>query len=199
MARPSVEDRGDAIVETVIRLLETEGYDAVQVRRVAAEASVSLATMYKLYGSRDELIVCAVETWMAANAYAGLGELSPTDSAYEALAAIVRSVFARWEHQPHMLAAFIRARFGPGGARLGLQGFDVVEPIARRALADLDPDLLADLVTIVEHVLLGALDRFAAGEIAVDDIAPILDRTLLRILEPQRAPAVDRSRSEIDG
>jgi AcrR family transcriptional regulator len=184
--RPRVEERDSDIIDAVIRLLEAEGYEAVQVRRVAAEASVSLATLYRLYGSRDELIIRALERWMQESAYAGLDALPTTDTVEENLTAILHTVFARWERQPHMLVAFIRARLSPNGIRLQHQGLAAVEPRALLALADIDPDLLADLSMITEHVLLAALARFAAGEIEVSEIVTMLDRTIRRVLSAAR-------------
>jgi AcrR family transcriptional regulator len=175
-------DQPDAILDVVIALLETDGYEAVQVRRVAAEASVSLATLYKRFGNRDELIIRAIERWMAEHVYAHLGEVAVHGTAYETFSGIVHTVFEPWERTPTMLAAFIRARMGPGGAVLTTQGMGLVQPIADKVLESIDPELLDDLVLIVDHVLLAALARFAAGEIEVEAIVPILDRTLARVL-----------------
>ena len=180
--RPRVEERDGAIVDVVIRLLETEGYEAVQVRRVAAEASVSLTTLYKLYGSRDELIIRAMERWMMENAYAGLETLAPAASVHDTLVSVIHTVFARWERQPHMLTAYIRARMSPGGVRLEEQGFGLVEERLDTVFAALGREFVEDLRLIVVHVLLAALERFAAGEIAVTEISAILERTLRRVL-----------------
>lgn len=183
-----LEARDDDIIRTVMRLLETEGFEAVQVRRVADEASISLATLYKLYGSRDELIIRAIERWMRENAYVGLDDIPDDATPFEAASKLVRTVFARWEQQPHMLAAFTRARLSPGGKRLDAQGFTAVMPRAQAALAGLDPDLLADTIVILEHVNLAAIQRFADGEIAVTEIVPLYERALRRLLPDERPP-----------
>src|SRR4051794_31122123 len=91
--RPGVEEREEAIIDAVIGLLRTEGYDAVQVRRVATEASVSLATMYKLFGTLDEVILRAVEAWMSEHSYAALPDPAPERTPYDTLAAILRAIF----------------------------------------------------------------------------------------------------------
>ena len=44
----------DRILDIVVEILETEGYDAVQLREVARRARASLATIYKRYPTRDE-------------------------------------------------------------------------------------------------------------------------------------------------
>ena len=88
-----------------------------------------------------------------------------------------------------MLAAFVRARMGPGGAALTTQGMGMVQPITDKVIESIDPELLDDLILIVDHVLLASLARFATGEIGVEAIVPIMDRTLARMLgvEPPRS------------
>jgi AcrR family transcriptional regulator len=88
--RPRAEARADDIVDVVVDLLESEGYDAVQVRTVARRARISLATMYKLFGTRDELIVTALERWLDAHAYAALTMPEPGESY------VVRGAIARF-------------------------------------------------------------------------------------------------------
>jgi AcrR family transcriptional regulator len=128
--RATAEARANAIVDVVVDLLETEGYDAVQVRTVASRAHISLATMYKLFGTRDELIVAAVERWMESNQYASLSMPAPGEAPYDTLVRVLRAVFEPWEEHPRMLEAYHRARRGPGGDRLVLHGLAVVAPIA---------------------------------------------------------------------
>jgi AcrR family transcriptional regulator len=64
-ARPSIKDqllrvRQDAIVGAVNRLLATKGYDAMTVDEVAAEAGLAKASLYKLFGSKEELAGAAM-------------------------------------------------------------------------------------------------------------------------------------------
>ena len=77
---------------------------------------------------------------------------------------------------------------GPGRAVLTTQGMGLVQPITDKVVESIDPELLDDLILIVDHVLLASLARFAAGEINVEAIVPIMDRTLARVLgvEPAR-------------
>jgi AcrR family transcriptional regulator len=64
-ARPTIKDqllrvRQDAIVGAVNRLLATKGYDAMTVDEVAAEAGLAKASLYKLFGSKEELAGAAM-------------------------------------------------------------------------------------------------------------------------------------------
>jgi len=51
----------DLVTDVVVELLQAEGYDGVRLREVARRAHLSLRTIYELFGSRDELILTALE------------------------------------------------------------------------------------------------------------------------------------------
>ena len=184
--RQRAEARADDIVDVVVELLESEGYDAVQVRTVARKARISLATMYKLFGTRDELIVTALERWLDAHAYSALTMPEPGESPYETMVRILRTVFEPWERHPRILEAYHRARSGPGGARLDRHGMAIVRPIVEAALPDADPGFLDDVELVHGYVVRGAIARFADGEIAVTDILPILERALFLLMASRR-------------
>jgi TetR/AcrR family transcriptional regulator, cholesterol catabolism regulator len=182
----------EAIVRVVTELLESEGYDAVQVRTVARRARVSLSTIYKFFPNRDELVVTALGRWMEANGYSRLGDPPPDMSLYEGLMWVFRQIFEPWERNPRMLEAYHRARTGPGGHRLDLQGTTAVEPVSRAMLAKVDPAYAEDVGMILTYVAHAVIGRFAAGELAITDILPELDRTVFRLTtnnEPLAEPA----------
>ncbi|MET7769377.1 TetR family transcriptional regulator [Nocardia sp. NPDC005366] len=168
------------IRETVIDILETEGYDAVQVRVVARRARVSLAKIYKLYSTRDELILAALDWWMKENRYAGLPTSSPSpgDSLHIALMRVLRPIFEPWERHPGLLVAYFRARSSTGGETLVSHGLDAVVPAAMAVLVDIDAEFIQDLDTILTSLVYGLLGRVARGEIAATAIVPAVDRAV---------------------
>jgi TetR/AcrR family transcriptional regulator, cholesterol catabolism regulator len=175
------EQRVDPIIEIVIDLLDTEGYEAVQLREVARRARVSLATIYKRYATRDELIVAALEWWMDANRYAGLASpatFTSGSSVYSNLMDMFRTIFEPWEQHPLMLRSYFRARSGPGGKRLIRRGVEAVVPVARAALAQVDSGFAQDLELILTGVVFGFLGRFTEGEIDVTEIVPGIERAV---------------------
>jgi TetR/AcrR family transcriptional regulator, cholesterol catabolism regulator len=179
VADGDTERRHDRILDIVVELLETEGYDAVQLREVARRARTSLATIYKRYGTRDELILAALDCWMEENRYSGLTRPHGTDaSLYVGLMRVLRTIFEPWERHPAMLKAYFRARTAPGGQKLVRRGFDAVVPAAMEVLTDADPDFIRDVDDIVSSVVYGLMGRFAAGEISIAEIVPSLDRTV---------------------
>lgn len=172
---------GDPILDIVVEMLDTEGYEAVQLREVARRARVSLSTIYKRYPTRDELIVAALEGWMDANRYAALPSLIdelPGESIYVDLMHVMRTIFEPWERHPLMLRSYFQARSAPGGKRLIQLGVDAVFPIAKAILAQADPAFAEDLELILTGVVFGLLARFTQGEIEVTDIVPGIERTV---------------------
>lgn len=173
----------DRILDIVVELLETEGYDAVQLREVARRSRTSLATIYKRYGTRDELILTALESWMDENRYAGLASQThpPDESLYGGLMRVLRTIFEPWERHPDMLKAYFRARSAPGGQRLLRRGLDAVVPAGMEVLVDVDTGLVQDLDSILSSLVYGLLGRFAADEIDITEILSTLDRAVLRL------------------
>lgn len=179
--RESARGQGhDRILVTVAELLDTEGYDAVQLREVARRARTSLATIYARYSTRDELILAALEWWMSENRYAGLAEQEhrADESLYEGMMRIQRTIFEPWERHPGMLKSYFRARTGPGGRRLIRQGFDAVVPAVLAVLGDADESFVQDLSLALSALIYAQLGRFAQGEIEATEILPALEGTL---------------------
>jgi AcrR family transcriptional regulator len=189
------EAPADVIIDVVLDLLESEGYDAVQVRTVARRARVSLATIYKLFGTRDQLIVTAMERWMDANAYAELTMPEPDESPYDTMVRVLRTVFEPWLRHPRMLEAYHRAVTSSSGERLVMHGLAIVRPIVEAALSDADSQYLSDVELIHGHVTRAVIARFADGEIAITDVVPILERTLFRLTTDNRLPSITRATS----
>jgi AcrR family transcriptional regulator len=183
----------DRILDIVVELLESEGYDAVQLREVARRARTSLATIYKRYGTRDELILAALNCWMEENRYSGLTMPHDTDeSLYAGLMRVLRTIFEPWERHPAMLTAYFRARSAPGGQKLVRRGFDAVVPAAMEVLADTDPAFVKDVDDIVSSAVYGLMGRYAAGEIDITEILPSLDRTVYYLTAGYLASQHDR-------
>ncbi|MBO0680462.1 TetR family transcriptional regulator [Mycolicibacterium sp. S2-37] len=173
-------DGHDRILSVVVDILETDGYDAVQLREVARRSRTSLATIYKRHANRDDLIVAALQRWMDDNRYSGLAEAEPVagESLYTGMMRLLRALFEPWERNPGMLTAFFRARSSPNGQVLFRRGLDIVAPTGLAVLGDVDEAFIRDLDTVLSNMVFGLLGRFAIGEIAVTDIVPALDRTV---------------------
>lgn len=170
----------DPVIDIVIELIDSQGYDAVQLREVARRARMSLTTIYKRYPTRDELIVAALRWWMDTHRYAAVASrtLLPEESVYDGLMWIFRAIFEPWEQHPRMLHAYVRAQTGPGGEELTQHGFDVVVPAATTVLRNCDDRFAEDLGRILTGVVYGTLGQFATGAIAISDVVPAIERAV---------------------
>lgn len=192
---------GDRLLDTVVELLESTGYDSVQLRDVARAARTSLATIYKRYRTRDELILAALQYWTEQHRYARI-TVPGQDlgvSLHQRLMGLFRTIFEPWERHPQMLEAYFRVRSSSNGQELFQFGLKQVAPVGRELLAEVDVEFVADLDSIVSSVIYGLLGRFSAGEIVVTDILSILDRTvywLSRGYEARAAGPIDGVFSE---
>jgi AcrR family transcriptional regulator len=57
------EERRERILEVARQLIAERGYDAVTMRDLAERGLVSVPTLYVLFGSKNELLVAAVESY----------------------------------------------------------------------------------------------------------------------------------------
>ena len=55
--------RRDRVITAAMDLASTGGYDAVQMREVAANADVALGTLYRYFSSKDQLLVAVLGYW----------------------------------------------------------------------------------------------------------------------------------------
>jgi TetR/AcrR family transcriptional regulator, cholesterol catabolism regulator len=191
-----MEDRSesslaDLVIGVVVGLLESEGYDGVRLREVARRSHLSLRTIYELFGSRDELIVTALERWMATNTYGDLAPAGADETVYDGIMRTLRYVFEPWERNPHMLRAYYQARNGPVGRRLDEQGFRKVGPVGMAMIAGADPTYAADVGLIIQNMVYAVVGRFAGGELDVTEILPTLERAVYRITADNRAEAAE--------
>src|SRR5947209_2929468 len=58
--------RRQRVIEAAMALANAGGYDAVQMRDVAATADVALGTLYRYFPSKDHLLIAAQEDWARA-------------------------------------------------------------------------------------------------------------------------------------
>jgi TetR/AcrR family transcriptional regulator, cholesterol catabolism regulator len=182
----------DAILDVVVELLDTDGYGAVQLRTVANRARVGLDTIYKLFPTRDDLVIEAVARWMSENGFSALPVPPSGVSVYEGMMPLFRHVFEPWEKHPRMLEAYFRARNLPGGDRLDSFGTAVLRPVSEVAYAGLDQSYVDDVAVIMRSVAYAAIGQFTNGELAITEILPLIDRTLRRLTADNASLAAKR-------
>jgi AcrR family transcriptional regulator len=106
---PKQSDRRRRVIEAAISLATEGGYDAVQMRDVAAEARVALGTLYRYFPSKDQLLVAALNEW--AENLRDKQRARPQKGATKAdrVAGVLRGTVRAMERQPKLSAAFVTA------------------------------------------------------------------------------------------
>jgi len=182
MRKERLARKREGILRVVIELLESEGYDGLKVKDVAEGARTSLATIYKLYTNREQLIVAALTQWMEENTYSTLDGPAP-NTVHAGLRWIHEKFFEPWKRNPRVLEAYHRALASPGGNSLTLQGMEAVEPLSWRYLEHLEPSHGGDVAVILGHLIMSLMGRVAHGELTIDDLLDVVDRAVVRLVD----------------
>ncbi len=133
------EQRRRQIAEAVWRIASTRGLEDVSLRKVAAEAGVSLRLVQYYFGTRDDLLLGALEILNADAGESIRAELGPDEDAAprEVLRAMLVGMLPvgderRTRYLVH-LAYFVRSLSDPGLA----SAFSAAPPELERLTADL--------------------------------------------------------------
>jgi AcrR family transcriptional regulator len=170
-----------AILAVAVSILETAGYDAVQVRAVAKGAHVSLRTIYEHFSSRDELVAAAVARWMQDNVYRPPPHVPADAPLSERVLAILEHLMAPWKRSPKVLEAFVRARIGPHRAVLTEQSQQQSEELMRAQFGDADPERITDVIMVLDNVLYALLARTVARELTFDTLTGMTRQAVVHL------------------
>lgn len=173
-------ERRQRIVQAANRLLEQHEYDAVQMRDVAEEAGVALATIYRYFSSKEHLYAAALLEW-AADYPRGLqrdGGSAQTDE--DRMRALMRRAVRAFERRPQMMRAVIVLESSQDpNARALFEQFAARNVAAlTAALASTDPDTAAAIVETANSVMVTRLRSWALGRCTIRDVDRSVQRTL---------------------
>ena len=177
---PGQQERRGRIVQAAIALLERGEYDAIQMRDVAQEAGVALATIYRYFTSKEHLYAAALLAW-AADYPRGRASASNGSATNEAqLRALMRRAVRAFEHYPQMMRVEIvlESSTDPNARAL----FDEFAGNNRRALmnalSSTDTDTASAIVETVNSVMVTRLRSWALGRGTIQDVDRSVQRTL---------------------
>ncbi len=150
----------EQIAAAALAIADTEGFEAVSIRRVAAELGAGTMSLYRYISAKSDLVALMDDAIMGESLIPG-GQL-PADWR-EALAMIARSTRETLLRHPWAVQALqgrgAAAQDGPFGPN-GLRHFE--QSLAAVATAPLDTAAKLDLLAIVDDYVFGHVMR--AGE-----------------------------------
>jgi AcrR family transcriptional regulator len=183
---PKQDARRRRVMQAALDLGAEGGYEAVQMREVAATAQVALGTIYRYFASKDHLLLAAMGEWTGqlrgrlAQAPAK-GELMS-----ERLIDVLKRATRAMERQPKLTAAMVTAL---SAADVGIEDAtaDVRSEIAAMAgdvLDDLDDETKATILSIIGHVWYSTLTSWANGRRSFAVVHSEMERAVRLLLAP---------------
>lgn len=165
------EARKERILAAAIELARSGGYDAVQMRDVAATAHVALGTLYRHYPSKDHLLIAALER-EARELQARFVRRPPSGgNAAERVADVLRRASRALERDPEVTAALVTALASTDASGDRNVVADQLHAIIGRAIDEEPTSHLDDLVRILGYVWWAVLNAWVGSraEISMGD------------------------------
>jgi AcrR family transcriptional regulator len=179
-------DRRQRVIDAAFELGAERGYDAVQMRDVAATANVALATIYRYFSSKDHLLAAAMTEWTAR--LRGRVAQSPPRGATPAdqLVDVLHRACHAMQRQPKLSMALVRALSSSdaGVRQSSLEVQRQIGSMGDEILSALDPRTRVDILAVLGHVWYSTLVAWANGR---DDFAFVtreLERAVRTLVEP---------------
>ena len=170
-------DTVDRLGKAALDLLGREGFSALTVRRVAAQAGVGAATAYTYFSSKEHLVAEVFWRRLAASPPAAHDSDEPAARVCE----VLRHIAVLVADEPEFAGAVTNALLGkePDVEVLRQRiGRDIRNRLATALGPDTDPDVIDSL----EMLYSGALVRAGMGYASYADIAARLEKSARLIL-----------------
>lgn len=105
---PPLDERAQRIIAVAVELAERDGYEAVRLRDLADRAGVALATVYRRFACKEDILAAALDQQVAVAAELLQGADIPGDGPEERLQWFFRMSTQLLEQQPKLAAAMLR-------------------------------------------------------------------------------------------
>ena len=129
-----------------LEIADAEGFEAVSMRRLAAELGAGTMSLYHYVATKDELVALMDDALMA-EALVPEGEMPP--GWREALGAVARRTRAAMLRHPWALVALQESQFGPNAMR------HFEQSLAAVAGTGLEPSAKFELLALVDDYVFG--------------------------------------------
>jgi len=181
----SQDARRERILAAVLDLARVGGYDAIQLRAISERTGTSTDTIYRYFGSRDQLVSAAVRQWIDREFMDPAPTWLEGDTPAEQILSFNRRVWEVWEQNPTMLETFVRAALAENDPRGGLaaRSLEVLVPLTAGVLHGVDEEYRADLLMMLEHFTHSAMTFVVRGHLPIAEVYPQLERTVRRLAQ----------------
>ncbi len=156
------------------------------MRDVAVTANVAMATIYRNFSSKDELLAAALTDWTDRLGDRVVQRPPKGDTPAEQMIDVLDRACAAMQRQPKLSAALVRALSSPDAGSVG--GASPVRrsiaSIGEGILNHLDADARDDIVAVLGHVWYSSLISWANGRSSFDHVTAELARACHALIDP---------------
>jgi TetR/AcrR family transcriptional regulator, cholesterol catabolism regulator len=188
-------DRRRRVIDVAFELGAEGGYDAVQMREVAATANVALATIYRYFSSKDHLLAAAMTEWTSRLRNRVAQSPPKGDTMADQLVDVLHRACKAMERQPKLSMALIRSLSSadPGVNESGTAMQHEIALMGDEILQGLDAELRNDILRVIGHVWYSSLITWANGRRDFESVITELDRAVHVLVDPHEQPQIERS------
>jgi len=159
------EARRQRVVDAAMELGLEGGYEAVQMRDVAARAHVAMGTVYRYFASKDHLLAAALVFWVE-QLDARLAQAPPRGvTASERVVDVLERALRAMGRQPRLVAAVFASLASPDPGAIECQQHmgALMDGIIIRAIGEPRPPDHAERTRIIGHVWYSSLVGWVNG------------------------------------
>lgn len=179
-------ERRQRVLDAAMELAREGGYEAVQMRDVAARADVALGTVYRYFASKDELLGAAWAQWTG-RLEARLGNRPPrgktrADRIYDFLRRATRAL----ERDPKLTAALIMSMASPDPETAAHQAevAAMMTRVVAKELEDFDPELQQGIREALGHIWYSTLVNWVNRRLPISRVYEVLERSTHLLIDP---------------
>jgi len=157
--------RRERVISAAVELASEGGYEAVQMRDVAARADVALGTLYRYFPSKDHLLIAALAEQVSALHRRLAQKPARGGSSTDRVVDVLHRASRALEREPKLTAAVVTALSSPDPevAEEKQAVFDILGAVIADAV---DGDTLPEregVVRVLGHVWFAALVSWVGG------------------------------------
>jgi AcrR family transcriptional regulator len=163
--RRSQVERRHRVIEAAMALGAEGGYEAVQMRDVAAKADVALGTVYRYFESKDHLLAAALAYWMGTLGVL-VNRLPAVDgTAAERVCSLLGTATTTMSRQPKLVAALLAplSSSDPGVVECQEQVSRMMDDLITRAVGEGAPADIGDRARMLGHIWYSTLLGWVNG------------------------------------
>jgi AcrR family transcriptional regulator len=184
-----MDDRTDRILQVAIELAERDGYDAVRLRDLAAQAGVALGTVYRRFACKEDILAAVLQLQVNALHEAVSSQAIPGDTPLQRLETFFSMATHMLAERPKLASALLRtvASGEPDTSERVTRYYDrmaeILVLVMRGDASDAYPTEDEVLVgRLLQNVWFGALVGWTGGLHGPDEVVRLTSRAAALLL-----------------